>query len=208
VSTILTIITPATTANQRLCTLAAVKAELGIFGSAENAALDLLRDSASAAIASWCGRVLAEEVVQQLWRPICWAEVLILRRRPVTAISSITEDGVAVAAGDRELDADAGMLWRLSSDARSTWRASKIVASYTAGYRVPDQQDPTLPADIQRAAVLTVAAMYHARGRDPSLRSESSEGVGSRSWLDPRSGMEALTPQVAGLLAPYREISV
>jgi uncharacterized phiE125 gp8 family phage protein len=205
---ILTIITPASAANQRLCTLAAVKAELGISGAGEDTALDLLRDSASAAIASWCGRVLAEEVVQQLWRPICWAEVLILRRRPVTAISSITEDGVAVAAGDRELDADAGMLWRLSSDARSTWRASKIVASYTAGYRVPDQASPTLPADIQRAAVLTVAAMYHARGRDPSLRSESSEGVASRSWLDPRSGMEALTPQAAGLLAPYREVSV
>jgi hypothetical protein len=205
---ILTITTAATTANQRLCTLAAVKAELGISGTGEDAALDLLRDSASAAIASWCGRVLAEEVVQQLWRPICWAEVLILRRRPVTAISSITEDGVAVAAGDRELDADAGMLWRLSDDVRFTWRASKIIASYTAGYRVPDQATPTLPADIQRAAVLTVAAMYRAKGRDPMLRSVNIPDVGAESYLDPRAGMEGIPPQAAGLLAPYREISV
>jgi len=203
---ILTVITPA--ASQRLCTLSAVKAELGISGSAEDAALDALRDAASAAIASWCGRVLVEEVVRELWRPIWRAEVLLLRRRPVTAIATLTEDGVTVDVADRELDGEAGMLYRLSSDARSAWRASKIILTYTAGYRAPDLATPTMPADIQRAAVLTVAAMYRATGRDPMLRSLSIPDVGAESYLDPRAGMEGIPPQAAGLLVSHREFSI
>jgi hypothetical protein len=69
---------------------------------------------------------------------------------------------------------------------------------------MPASGSPTLPADIQRACMQLVAGLYAARGRDLSIRSEGAQDVGQISYMDPRAGMEALPPQVAGLLGPYR----
>ena len=79
-----------------------------------------------------------------------------------------------------------------------------ITAGPSAGWALPNDASPTLPADIRRACIQLVASLYGARGRDLMVRSESAQDVGQVSYLDPRAGMEALPPQVAGLLAPYR----
>lgn len=206
-SSLLTIVTAATAANRRLCTLAAVKTELSVSGTSLDAQLDGYRDDASAMIATWCGRTFAEEVVSETFRlGLRQDSPLVLARVPITALASVTEDGTAVAEADRELHAEAGLLWRLSSDRRSTWGPAKVVLQYTAGWRVPDQTTPTLPADVQRAAALLAAALYLSKGRDRAIRSESVDGVAAASYLDPRSGHEQLPPEVAGMLKPYRRL--
>mgnify|MGYP007071609760 CR=1 FL=1 len=206
---VLTVVTPASVENRRLCTLAQVEAELGLADGGEMPALNALRDQVSAAIANWCGHVLAEEVVRETWRGRPETDgPLLLRRFPVTAIASVTEGGVALAATDYELDAEAGRLWRLRGDQWAAWGGSPIQVQYTAGWRVPDQANATLPADIQRAAVLAVVAAWEARGRDPALRSINIPDVAAETYLDPQAGMEALPPVVAGLLQPYRVLSV
>ncbi len=205
-NSLLTIVTPATVT--ALAELATVKLELCISGTAEDAYLQAQIATASAAASAWCGRVFAREVVSEVWRPTASLESLALSRYPVASIASVVEDGVTLASTDYEMDAEAGMLWRLSSDARTAWSARKITVAYTGGYLLPGQTNRTLPADIERAAVLMVAATYNARGRDPMLRSEGAQGIGQVSYLDPRAGMEAMPPQAAALLGPYRSLTV
>jgi uncharacterized phiE125 gp8 family phage protein len=206
---VVTVVTAAPAADRRLCSLDAVKAELGISGADQDSLLDDLRDQASAAAASFCGRVFAEEVVRETWRNRARVDgALVLARHPVSAVASVTEGGEELIADDYEMDGNSGMLWRLSGDDRACWPAAKLVVEYTAGWRVPDQTSPTLPADVSRAAVLLAASMYHNQGRDRALRSESVDGVMSASYLDPRAGAEQMPPEVAGLLAPYRLVAV
>lgn len=203
---LLTIITPATAT--ALTDAGAVQAELNQAGVEDIVYLQQQIGAASAAIVSWCGRVFAREVLSEMWRDVCWQESLSLARLPVVSIASVVADGVTLSASDYECDMQAGQLYRLSSDQRTRWNARKVTVQYTAGYLLPGVTGRTLPHDVQRACTLMVAAQYNARGRDPLLRSESAQDVGQVSYLDPRAGMEAMPPQAAALLAPYRVITV
>lgn len=203
---LLTVTVPATTT--ALTDLASVQAELGLSGGGDDAYLQAQIAAASAAIVSWCGRVFARESVQEVWREYSPMACLSLARQPVTALASVVEDGITLAAADYELDASAGMLWRLSDEDRVCWRGRKVTVAYTAGYALPGEPSRTLPHDVQRACTLMVAAQYNARGRDPMIRSQSAQDVGQVSYLDPRAGMEAMPPQAAALLHPYRAFIV
>ena len=203
---ILTIITPATVT--ALTDVQSVQAELGLSGTAEAGYLRGQIAQASAAISSWCGRAFAQETVREVWRPEGTLASLSLARFPVTTIASVVEDGTTLASADYEVDPESGLIFRLSADERTTWRARKITVQYTGGYILPDAANRTLPHDVQRACILMVTAGYLAKGRDPMLRSESAQDVGQVSYLDPRAGMEAMPPQAAALLAPYRSLTV
>lgn len=201
-ASVLTVTSAATLANRRLCTLAAAKAELDITVTTYDTALTALIDDVSASIAAHCKRTLAEETVRETWRRVDCADQLILTRWPVSAVSAVTVDGVELEDDDWELDGARGFLWRLQDDVRRDWSAAKVVVDYTAGWRVPDQATPTLPGEISRAAVITVAAWHKGKGRDPMLRSDATEGVGSSSWIA-TADMGALPPQAEALLAEH-----
>lgn len=205
-SSILTVTVAATV--RRLATEAALRDEVNATTEPAAGRVQRVLDEASAAVESHCGRIFARETLSEIFRYGwgCAPDVLRLARRPIVSITSITEDGVALAAGDREFDADAGMVWRLQDDARVRWAARKITIVYVAGYLLPDEEGATLPADITRATLITGAAIFGAIGRDPLLRSESVDGVSSSSYLDPRGG--GVPPQAAELLAAYREIRI
>jgi hypothetical protein len=151
---------------------------------------------ASAAVASYCKRVLAAETVTETLRPERLQGELILARFPVTAVASIVEDGTTLAAADYELDGARGIITRMHSGRPCWWPTSTIVIDYRAGYELL----ATLPHDIERATINLVKAYYFASQRDPALRSEDVPGVVSASYLD----IEHLPHDVRGLLAPYR----
>jgi hypothetical protein len=201
-NSLLTVTVPATVT--ALTDLASARAELDLTPPENPGYLQAQVNAASAAIASWCGRVFSRETVQEVFRPEAYLAPLILARTPVVSIASVVEDGVTLPSTEYEVEGESGLLWRLSDDARVDWRARKITIIYTAGYLLPEQAGRTLPHDIQRACILMVAAQYNAKGRDPMLRSESAQDVGQVSYLDPRAGMEGMPPQAAALLAPYR----
>jgi hypothetical protein len=203
---ILTIVTPA--ASAALTDVNAAQAELGLDGTEDITYIQQQIAAASAAIASWCGRTFAREVLREVWRDVSWQEVVSLSRYPVASIASVVADGETLAAEDYECDIESGMLYRLSADERTRWTARKLTVNYTAGYILPGNAGRNLPHDVQRACILMVAAQHNARGRDPLLRSESAQDVGQVSYLDPRAGMEAMPPQAAALLAPYRAFTV
>lgn len=211
--------------NTALVSLDRVKRELGINDTASDKTLQDMIADASAAVAHYLGRPLARETVQETVRMTrggsaydVWnvaggtprmLEYLILARRPVVSVASVMHGDTALdVSSEIELDRDNGILWRLSNDVRAPWTARKAVVTYTAGYWLPDDSaDATgwkLPGDFQRAALIAVVAWWSARGRDPQLRSESVDQVGSASYLDPRAGDGGLPAQAAELLALHR----
>lgn len=222
---------PATTA---LCTRDAVKDELRITDASANQYLDRLIAYASAAVGRYCNRTLGSQTITETIRlhrmgggytDQAWnveggtprmLRAAVLTFWPVTAISAITHGDDALdctnsgglVSTDYEIDTNTGELFRLINDGRAMWTGRKLVVSYTAGWKLPLDSGRTLPADIERAAVLAVSAMYNARARDPLLRSSSIDMVGSDSWLDPQSGTSGLPMQAVALLEPYRRINV
>ncbi len=195
----LTVITP--TAKRDLTTLDAVKLELGITDGAADTYLAGLIGQASRAIESWCGRIFAREDVREAVHLTEPAAVLLLSRFPLAAITSVTTEAGSLAPALYEADAETGMLYRLTaSGARSVWSPGRIVVDYAAGFLLPGEEGRTLPADIERAAILAVRNAWHTRGRDQTVRSEDVDGVGSFSYGLPSS----LPADVTDLLAPHR----
>ena len=193
----------AAAASTQLTTSAAASAELG--GSVDGSLLATWIQAASAAVARHLGFQPARETVSEtFWLNRRAAPSLSLSRTPVASIASVTVDGTALASTDYSVDAASGLLLRLTTDTPVEWLANKVVVAYSGGWIVPGQPSANLPADIERATLLTVAGYAAAQGRDPALRSEAAEGIGSQSWLDPVAEHGALAWQAAQLLSPWR----
>ncbi|MDQ1081442.1 hypothetical protein [Pseudoroseomonas cervicalis] len=197
----LTVITPAE--RTRLTTVKTAQAHLQIDGDPDEFYLGELIDAASAIVVGWCCRSFARETVRQTFRGTL-GDCLVLERLPVATDVTVSVDGRAIEAEAFEIEPGTGLLYALSGFRRCAWQGSFASVTYTGGYFLPGAQNRNLPRDVEQACLVTIGALHAARGRDPLLRSESTEDVGSASWLDPRAGMEALPPQAAGMLAPYR----
>ena len=188
----LCVITPAESLD--LTTLDAAKAELGVSDGAADMAIGRLIAQASAAIVSHTGHVWGKETVEQIERPNRPRAAIVLDRTLAPAVSVVAVDGVALVAEEWELDGS--LLYRLSGDRRVAWCAGKVAVTYQAGYDLPS----AVPGDVERACLLTVSAWHSARGRDPLLRSDSTEGVGASSWVATETS-GGLPPQAIALLA-------
>jgi uncharacterized phiE125 gp8 family phage protein len=174
----LRVVTPAATSD--LTVLATLKAELQITDATSEAYLSDLIRQASDAIARFCNRVFARQGYEETIRLSRPLDALVLSRVPVAAITAVTEDGAALAEGaDFEVESESGLLHRLRSDCRVRWCARKVVVTYEAGYELLGG----LPYDVERACLDTCKAWWHARGRDPMLRSESDQSIGSVSYI-------------------------
>lgn len=201
----LTIITPAE--SQRLTTLAAIKNELGLTTGADDAFLLTLIDQASGAVRRWCNRVFATETIRETFRLSTATDSLLLSRWPVGALLSIVQAGSTLATSDYEAENGAGLLYRLTaSDIRCPWPPGKIVVEYEAGYVLPGQPGRTLPDDVERATTLLVKAGWFSRARDPLVRAETVDGIGSTTyWVGGFSEGTSLPLDVEGMLSAYRQ---
>lgn len=204
------IVTPATSA--ALTDLAAVKAELNLTGTDANrdSALERYIKASSAAIAAYCNRGFATQTVRDTFRsptpaPIGLLESPIrplqLSSWPVIALTSVTEDGVAINSGsDFAPNKQAGQLARIdASGSERAWTAGVIIAEYSCGF-------DEIPAEVEDAAIRMVAQRYFARGRDAMLRSEKVAGVWEASyWVETgASANGAISPDIRALLGNYR----
>lgn len=197
----LTVTTPAT--SERLANPVRIVSALGQAGvTVSSDAAGVLADDASAVIARWCRRAFGSATYSEVFRRghCDYPERLVLARWPVSAIASVTVDGVALSASDYELDSS--MLYRLSSDLRVRWSGEKVTVAYVAGYALPD----SAPADLERACIAMAVALYHGQGRDTAKRSEMVDGIGSISWRDADKGGAAIPADVEQLIGPYREV--
>jgi hypothetical protein len=203
-----------------------VKDDLAISGTGSDAALGRLISAASARMAAECDRVFLKESVTETFRatqqlpglatnyysqtPV---EPLVLKRRPVRTLTSLTADSVALVAGtDFELDALAGVAYRLTGDTRTVWTNQKIVAVYDAGYDPPGTTGGSalsVPQDLQAAVRSLVRTAWFGRGRDPLVRSEEVPGVLRQDyWVGSVPGSSDLPADVLDAVETYRNIKV
>lgn len=200
-----------------LVDLATVKDELNITGSTHDTKLQRWITSTSKRFAKICETVFPEENVSEVFRQgYPWStwhgatrpgSPLVLTRRPVTLVTSVTEDTKLLAENvDYEVEYDSGLIYRLTSNSRSQWRGSVITVPYSAGFY-------PIPEDVQGAILTILTHKWALNGRDPMLRSFSIEGVGSEAyWVPLANGTLADLPPdlmpVADTIAYYREFFI
>lgn len=200
----LTVTSPAS--DRSLLTVAELRAAVGISDASQDAVLTALGDRAAASIVRACAVVsvgatpptLRQETLSETYRLKSHQNCLILSRRPVVTVSSIEVDDVALSATDYEVDASAGLLYRLCGDRIDTWSCGKVVVVYSAGFDV-------IPDDLKLAASKLVAALWSEGERvDSSLKRESIPGVIDREWWVGPSDDPLIPAEVMDLLSPYR----
>ena len=97
-------------------------------------------------------------------------------------------------------------LYRLDGDDnRIAWDAVKTVVRYTGGYAPPVAA--SAPADLADACRTLIKQKWFSVDRDPSVKSEEFEGVGSQQfWVGdiPNGDPDGLPGDIAGLCLFYR----
>lgn len=181
---------------------------LGSSDSSRDAALAVLGLEAAGKIARFCGvaqagispPTLRSETVEEVWRLTRNLDSLVLARRFVTSITSVTLAGTTIDSENLELDAPAGLLRRLDASDRYCWWpcGSKAVVRYVAGFA-------TVPDDLKACAKDLVRMADSIDGRDPLLRAEQWDGIG-REEFQIVSGMPmegGIPKDIAARLSPY-----
>lgn len=206
-ASILTVLTPLGDAD--LVTVADLKRDLGIMDASGDAQLAAYITAASRVIAARCRRVLAREEVSEAFRIRCPSPApepapLRLRRYPVDPATVVVEESaLPIAVGSWELDADAGLIWRLDAGGeRRAWASGSVTITYFGGYELPS----AAPEDLSRACTLLVNQFRFASPRDPTLKAESIEGIGRQEfWIGSLpSSASGIPAEADALIAPYR----
>jgi hypothetical protein len=136
-----------------------------------------------------------------MFRPARHQQDLVLARRPLTSITSVTENGTVLDATGYEIRKGSGLLTRLSGDRFSCFPCGKITVVYAAGYA-------TAPDDLKLAASKLAAALYSETARDPNLKRVDVVDVEEREyWVGPKDD-PLLSEEISDLLAPYRQIYI
>ena len=194
--------------SRAILSLAEIKAAVGETGSSNDAALTVLGAQISDAISLACAvpsdgvnppTLMRETIVEtiRLREPV---SALALSRRYVYSITSIIVAGTTLTTDNYEVDKSAGILRYISaSGCEVCWPTGKTVVTYVAGFS-------SAPEPLKLAATLLTRESWSVSQRDPSIRSESFDGLGSfqyssGSMMSQTGGMP---PGVSDILASYR----
>ena len=205
----LTVVSAAATATS-LTTLERARAMLD-FAPEQDATVSALIEQASRAITDYCRRPFALETVREVF-PINGARLgVLLARGPVSTITEARQDEEILPSAGYWHDQATGMLYSLGEDGyRRAWTGSWLTVTYAAGYVLPSDEEgaesPTLPASVERAAIRLVGAYLSLQSRDPLVKSETTEGIGSTPWWVPGAGSMFADPETEHLLQPYRRL--
>ena len=165
-------------AARRLTTASYVAARMD--DAPASAVLEGLIDDASDAFARYCRLArhgttpptFASETLRGTWNATCDARgkaILLPWRTPVTAISAVVENGIALSAADYQL-ADGAMLKRMSGSREACWSSGAIVVTYLAGW-----VDLSANAPLSLQSAVAEQVKYLAAGTDananPRIRS-------------------------------------
>lgn len=186
-----------------LCTRTQVKDWLNLSGTDEDSRLDRLITAASLAIAEEIGRDIGSASGSEYFDGN-GSRVMVMPRWPISAVASVSIDGVSVSASASPQTGGVGYFFDNTRIMLNGWVFTKgiknILISYTAGHS-------TLPGNVVQAAILTVAAMRNSQSIDPNAASINVPGAISVSF---NNGMAGVVPAAAvALLRPYvRRFSV
>lgn len=216
---LLEIVTPVASASaRRLTTAGKVQAALRL-GTVDTILIESTIDAVSgecvrfarlARIASGAIPTFGQEVLRATWLATGQERstmVVLPWRVPVTVIVSVVEDGASLVQGTDYRLMSGGMLERTAYDTAIPWSPNKIVATYTAGWVLPDG----VPAELEGQVIEQVKMRYLGTDRDPALRSEAVPEVWSGAYGvagGDSIGESGLLRSLEAALAPYRDWSV
>lgn len=204
----LTVVSAAPT--NSLTTLERARAMLG-FAPDQDAAVSNLIDQASRAIVDYCRRPFALETVREAIHIDGACGGVLLARGPVVEIVEIRQGAEIIPAVGYWHDLSTGFLYAINDEGhRHPWTGCWLTVTYSAGYVLPSDdagaEPSTLPAPVERAAIRLVGAYLSLESRDPLVKSETVEGIGSTSWWVPGAGSMFADPEAEQLLHPYRRL--
>lgn len=184
-----------------LTTLDDVKAWLktgqGVFPATDDALLARLITAASRFIESWLDRPIASADWQEV-RDGTGGQCLALANFPVTAVLSLSIDGLAIPPATPDGGWDAGYVFTPTELALRgyvfTRRAQNVVITYTAGYAVT-------PPDIAQACIELVSRRYKERTRI----GEVSRAIGGSETVT--YAQQDMSGDVRLLLSQYRAVT-
>lgn len=216
----------------RLTSLSTAKAELNVTASADDSYILTLIDRASSIIGDHCGLDAgfgvigatetfrfgtdfgigpASQQVAPYGTPLnVRYKPLILQYRPVVTLANdgIVENGVTLdgSVPDWEVDAKAGLVYRIRQSARSWWNVPTVTVTYTAGYVMPgDTGTRTLPAAVEDVCLALVKSAYTSRGFDPSVVMDWTPELGRTQYQRTGSGTMTLDDGLRAQLTPYMQ---
>lgn len=189
-----------------LLTTAELRAAAGVSDSSQDATLVPLGRYVSAVITKLCGvkqagiipPTLRLETVTETFFFKSLQKNLVLSRRPVVEIVSVTESDTELSTTDYQFDAAAGILYRKSLTGwcpnYGWWALGNTVVEYSAGYdEVPD--------DLKYAAIKYVQSEISQGTRDPFLKRIRIEGISEREyWVDTSKASTQTPPEVMDIL--------
>ena len=181
-----------------LTTLADVKAWLQTganpFPATDDALIQRLVTAASQFIQSWLNRQIAAADWLEL-RDGTGGQLMVLANSPVTAVLSLSIDGLAIPPAPADGGFDAGYTFTATELALRgyvfTRRPQNVIVTYTAGYA-------TTPPDIAQAAIELVCQRYRERSRI----GEVSKALGGGETVS--FSQKDMSEDVRTALLPYR----
>lgn len=187
-----------------LLTIEEARLAYGVTGSSMDATVQMFEQRVAIVIANACNiasdgiavPTIKLETLSEVRRLGCSLPVLLLARRFVKAITSVTVDGTVLDPADYEVDRVAGMLYRLENDRRVEWAAGKVTIVYEAGLE-------TIPSDVKLAASKLMASYKSETGRDPNLKREKVEGVSEMEYWVGSKDDPAVPSDVMDILSRY-----
>lgn len=209
-----------------LTNILAAEGELGIATGTEDDTLSRLINVVSAQIENFLGRKIYYEASIEETMAGHGTMFLVVERKPLLSIASISYDGDAVASDQYEIqDADAGLIyglapWKMTGPAVSGitqdpfpgYGRKLYTVTYAGGWVTQPQVDDdgnltrSLPYDIEDACLMAIATRYRSIGRDRSVASESLLSW-SAKYRDGTVGSSGLPPEAEQILSAYRELS-
>lgn len=189
-----------------LDTLSNVKARLGIVTSADDALLNMLRDSGDGYIAQYCGRSFEAGTFTE-WHDGGSTTVRV-RNYPVAAVTSFRVDpssafatATEVAATDYFVDGERGLI--LS-------QRGPFPRSVTPSVRVVYTTTAAVPADVRQAYAELVGHWYrHVKTMlAAQFQNVTQQTFGDATAIFAKGQIAGLPlpPDIARLLQPYREV--
>jgi uncharacterized phiE125 gp8 family phage protein len=196
-------------------TLAEVKAQLRVSGTADDALIQAMIDAACGALDGGDGilkRAIGAQTLKLVLPGFCpsppRAQGIVLPLPPATAVSNIKYfdgDGVEQTldpAAYRLIDCDTqpSYLVPVASWPSAACRPDAVSITYTAGY-------DAVPPPIKQAVILMVKQQYDLGQRNAFLASSQVEGVGQRSYFAEGSG-NLIDQAAQNLLNNYRLVNL
>lgn len=184
------------------------------FGANPEPVVDLLLEHAQAVIETELDRTI--ELQSGITETLDGdkAGILFLKHWPVTAVNSLTEDGVALVAGTDYVWYDDGRLVRGSDsvDLLWTWKRQSVVVDYDAGYAVVPS-DLTYVSTMIAGRIFQASAAYaNAPKTSSGVRRISLDGSDSVEFTDAVSDISAtigdLRPIELRLLGRHRRVDL